>query len=297
MKIGLELELPDILTTIPIPPEIGVYNYKEATIVNSCGIANDPLKKDIFIGSEINMTPVTTVKEMVNNIERLYNILPGTCTNFNSGLHVHISMPGLSTDFKKLYDLHVYTFYYGKTVFNTTCPVYEKYKEGTHKERDKKIQKYRRYEFTLDRKQHILTSKTWEDIRDRQQPLHGTRRLTHLARRCSINIRSLWDNGTVEFRHFFGTDNLSEYESAIEWCIMYLNEAIGAQRPVEELIKSREWKFPEIPIWDEDLHLGWKQTNFKDNKRPEVLKRLSQLVQEGKVPEYAVSKRVLKYKG
>ena len=65
MTFGAELELPDIDTTTVIPEHIGKYDLEDFTIVNNNGLANDPKKRYILIGSEINMTPTNTIDQMV----------------------------------------------------------------------------------------------------------------------------------------------------------------------------------------------------------------------------------------
>jgi hypothetical protein len=279
--IGLELELPDIDTSIPIPSKIGKYDMEDFTIVNNNGLANDPKKKYILIGSEVNMTPTETVDEMIENIQELYSLVE-TKTNYKSNLHVHISVPGLAQDYKKLKKLISYTFEFGGYIMSQIDPL----PTPTSEEMKKRIQhlkKSHQYEYPKSYQERILNGTTWEEIRDAHQPIKNGRRLTHLVKRCGINIRSLWDNGTVEFRHFFGTDNIEQYRDAIEWCKLYIDNAIGDQKHPDWLLSQKDWNFPKMSPFDINLQKGWEYTNLEKNKRVEVQERLTKLLHEGKI--------------
>jgi len=293
MKIGLELEFSDIPVDVPIPERIGQYDYEDCSIVNSCGIANDPLKRDILIGSEINMKPVHTVREMLSNIEELYSILDPKVANFKSNLHVHISIPGLEHRYVDLYKLHEYTFKHAKEVFKAVDPIPVIPDDPVFERRAAYLPHSHHYEFPPQRKELLLQAKTWEELRNGQQPMKNGVRLTHAIRRCGINLRSLWDRGTIEFRHFFAANTLLEYESAIQWCISYVENALSDQQPVDVLINSREWHFPKMGKWDPNLFLGWEETNYKYNTRMKVRSKLAFLVKNGFISDSIVGKAVL----
>jgi len=281
MTFGAELELPDIDTNIVIPEHIGKYDFEDFTIVNNNGIANDPKKRYVLIGSEVNMTPTNTINQMVNNITELYSIV-NTKTNHKSNLHIHIGIPGLSKDYDKLKKLIEYTFKYGPYVMSKVDPLPIPTSE-TMELRVKHLKKSHQYTYPLSYQERILSGKTWEEIRDTHQPMKDGRRLTHLVKRCGINIRSLWDNGTIEFRHFFGTDDIEQYRDSLEWCKLYVENAIGEQKHPDKLLNSREWNFPKMQEWNEELQKGWEYTNLEKNKRTEVTQRLNKLIDEGKI--------------
>ena len=74
LSFGVELELPDIDTSVELPEELGVYDKQDYTIVNNCGVANDNLKKYVLIGSEINTTPTDSVIGQIEIIEQIYKL-------------------------------------------------------------------------------------------------------------------------------------------------------------------------------------------------------------------------------
>lgn len=278
---GLELELPDIDTRIELPSRIGVYDVEDFTIVNSNGLANDPKKRFILIGSEINMTPTSTIEEMVSNVKELYSIID-TKTNHKSNLHVHIGVPGLVDDYIQLKKLISYTFKYGEYVMSKVDPLPEPVSEEMSV-RIKHLKKSHQYTYPKSYQERILAGTTCEEVRNAHQPMKDGRRLTHLVKRCGINVRSLWDNGTIEFRHFFGTDNIHQYRDALEWCRLYVENAIGDQKHPDELLSMKQWNFPEMAPFNLSLQKGWEYTNLEKNKRKEVQERLQNLLDEGKI--------------
>lgn len=281
MTFGAELELPDIDTRTKIPEHIGQYDFEDFTIVNNNGLANDPKKKYIIIGSEVNMTPTSTIEDLVSNIKELYSLVD-TKTNYKCNLHIHIGVPGLSEDYEKLKKLITYTFLYGGYVMSKVDPLPTPVNEMMSN-RVKHLKKSHQYEYPKSYQERILNASTWEEIRDAHQPVKNGRRLTHLVKRCGINVRSLWDNGTIEFRHFFGTDNFEQYRDALEWCQLYVNNAIQEQKHPNSLLSLKDWNFPKMSPFREELQRGWEYTNLEKNKRTIVQERLKQLVNEGKI--------------
>ena len=281
MTFGLELELPDIDTRIEIPQHLGIYDLEDFTIVNNNGIANDPKKRYVLIGSEVNMTPTETVDQLVGNVEELYSLVD-TKTNHKSNLHVHIAVPGLKEDYTSLTKLIDYTFKYGEYVMSQVDimpdPTTE---ELAH--RIKHVKKSHQYEYPKSYQGRILAGKTVSEVRDAHQPMSGERRLTHLVKRAGINVRSLWDNGTIEFRHWFGTDDIAQYRDAIEWCKLYVENAIGKQEHPDKLLNSKKWNFPTMAPWNLELQKGWEYTNLEKNKRTVVKERLQKLLDDGKI--------------
>jgi hypothetical protein len=96
--IGTELELADARRDTPLPG-CSTWDHKDYTIVNSNGIANDPLGKTWKFGGEINTEPTSSVDAQVNVIQKILDTCsPIATANYRSNLHVHIRVPGLAAD-------------------------------------------------------------------------------------------------------------------------------------------------------------------------------------------------------
>lgn len=274
LTFGCELELPDVDTRVNLPPELAVWDYEDYTIVNSNGLAIDPKKKLNRFGSEVNMTPTSSAESLINNIKELYNIVQ-TKTNHKCNLHIHVGVEGLSENIELLRKLIRYTFIHEEYIMSKVDPLPIPHTDLMKKRIDH-LKKSHQFVYPSSYKQRILQADTLDKIRDSFQPMKDGRRLTHLVKRCGINIRSLWDNGTIEFRHFFGTDNFEEYESAIKWCELYIENALTDQYDPDILLESRSWKFPRMAEWNEQLQLDWEYTNLEKNKRSVVMERLNE---------------------
>lgn len=283
MTFGLELELPDVDTSIELPKHIGSFDMKDFTIANSDGLANDPKKKYFLIGSEVNMTPTDSIDEMIDNVESLYSLI-STKTNHKSNLHVHVGVEGLADDFEKLHKLHAYTYEHEEYVMSKVDPLPEPITDNMAK-RIKHLTKSHQYTYAKSYQERILAATTCEAIGDAHQPIRKRdgKRLTHLHKRAGINLRSLFMRGAIEFRHFFGTDELAQYRDALEWCKLYIENAIGDQKHPDELLSSKDWNFPRMAPWNEELQLMWEYTNLEHNKRSVVKERVTELLNEDKI--------------
>jgi hypothetical protein len=283
MTYGAELELPDVDTTIDLPSNIGKWDMKDFTIVNSNGLANDPYKKYITIGSEVNMTPTDTVDGLINNITELYSLVD-TKTNHKSNLHIHVGVDGLAEDYESMHKLIDYTFRYGGYVMSKVDQFPAAITDRME-ERLKHLKASHQYEYPKSYQARILAGTTVKEVGDAHQPIRKRdgKRLTHLIRRCGINVRSMFDRGTVEFRHWFGTDSIDQYRDAVEWCELYVDNAIGEQKHPDELLAKKDWNFPKMAQWDEKLQEQWEYTNLDKNKRMVVKQRLTELLNENKI--------------
>lgn len=281
-SFGIELELGDYNNQITIPEELGVYNKLDPSVINSNGLANDPQRKYVLLGGEINVTPSNSIDGLLKNIEGIYKTLPNACSNFKTNIHTHFYFPGLAEDFKKLHKLIEYNFKYEEEMMDLVNPFPEPL--------DSKMVEFLKYKkksqkrcFGEKYKSKILGATTWEGIRDSHQPMKDGRRLAHLSPRTGINTKSLWKRGTIEFRHWFGTDDLDQYRNVLEWGELYIENALGEQLTPKELLATRDWNFPTMLPWNRELLEAWEETNFQRHKRGEVKEILTKKLENGEI--------------
>ena len=74
---GFEIEWGDIDRNMPIPPELGAWEYCETDIINLRepyrGLGSDPKGVNPPVGGEINMKPTRTMEEQVDNIMKIHD--------------------------------------------------------------------------------------------------------------------------------------------------------------------------------------------------------------------------------
>jgi hypothetical protein len=94
-------------------------------------------------------------------------------------------------------------------------------------------------------------------------PTKTGKRAWHLAPRAGMNFRSLRKHGTIEFRHFPGTADPEEIESAAAWCLAFVEAMIYNERDVQEVYNSRNWKFPTFRAYEHNLETVYQATKYK----------------------------------
>lgn len=94
-------------------------------------------------------------------------------------------------------------------------------------------------------------------------PMKTGNRAWHLSPRAGMNFRSLRKHGTIEFRHFPGTADPKEIESATAWCLAFVDATIASERHARELYKDREWTFSKFRMYEHSLEVRYQETKFK----------------------------------
>ncbi len=137
---GSELELADVDTRILLP-EGSKWDYKDGSIANSNGLANDPKKEFNLYGGEINVKPTSSIEEQIEEIEKVFEVLKnngGYTINFSCNLHIHIGVPGLSKDLEYLKKLQSYIRKYDTIIFDHVDPIPKEKKDNYKNEEDYK---------------------------------------------------------------------------------------------------------------------------------------------------------------
>jgi hypothetical protein len=270
MTFGLELEWADVDRRISIPETLGSWDFEDYTIVNSNGRANDPTGAYSF-GGEINTRPTETPMEQAHIASQLADLLKPTI-NYRCNLHVHVAVPGLAQDLELIKQVATYFRYNERFVFETIEPIPKPTSEEYPNPEELKgaMKRYRRrlvshhYSLPEVRYQELLNSSTLEELYSAHAPLSKSgRRQFQIAPRPAMNLRSLFKNGTIEFRHFPGTANWMEIESAVSWCKFFVIAAITDFTPAEQVYGFRGWTFPEFRPYIHELELGYQETKFK----------------------------------
>ncbi len=270
MTYGLELEWADVDRRIEIPEDLGSWDTQDYTIVNSNGRANDPTGR-YPIGGEINTKPTSTPMEQAHIAFQLAELLKPTI-NYRCNLHVHVAVPGLAEDVNLMKQVALYFRENEKFVFSVVEPIPKPTKEDYADPEELKgaMKRYRRrlfshhYSLPEERFAELMRASYPTDIYASHAPLSASGlRLFHIAPRPAMNLRSLFKNGTIEFRHFPGTADWIEIESAVSWCKSFVTAAITDQTPAKDLYESRDWIFPQFRPYNHKLEVGYQETKFK----------------------------------
>lgn len=272
--VGCELEWADVDRHAEIPSHLGTWATEDYSIVNSDGHANCPSGATWRWGGEINTVPTETAAGQAEICRQLAEwAQPKPIINWKCNLHVHVrpaSFVALMQDLSYLKRFASYLRAAERFVYSTIevvpRPTQEEYPDLEHYRGA-----MRRYRRRLISHQHSLSDARWTEImaastheeflRGHASPTQTGGRAWHLAPRPGMNLRSLWKHGTVEFRHFPGTADPEEVESACSWCLALVeaaeyDEAYGPVR----IYESRFWRFPTFRPYDHEQWLGFERT-------------------------------------
>ncbi len=274
MTIGMELEWADVDRHAEIPPELGVWNNKDYTIVNSDGHANSIDGTTWSKGGEINTTPTDTAQEQALIVEKLAKLLNPTI-NYRCNLHVHVEPSvDLTQDVNTLKKVAVYLREAEPFVYEHLEPI-RKPLEGDYLSDEMYKGAMRRYRRSLVSHHYRLPDARWEELLEAETPkevyeAHAPPkwdggRMWMIAPRPGMNLRSLWKHGTIEYRHFPGTADPKEIEDSCEWAMQFTQAAIDGQPSVQALYNSRNWMIAKFRLYIHELEVRYQET--KDSRR------------------------------
>ncbi len=275
--IGLELEWADVDRWSEIPPHLGTWNLQDYSIVNSDGHANCPNGATWRWGGEINTVPTETPQQQAAIVDMLRVLLNPTI-NYKCNLHVHV-MPDvdLLADVDSLRRVAKLLREAESFVFGTIDPLPPIQWQEDEEAYNGEVKRYNRNKkshhgsISILRWDEMMSATTVQEFKDAHAPsTKSGGRAWHIAQRTGMNLRSLWKHGTIEFRHFFGTADPEEIESAARWCqtflemvVSYRNDTLSGREIAEGVYSANgPWRFPVPQPYDHALQLGFEATKW-----------------------------------
>lgn len=300
---GLELEYADIDTRKKLPSGLS-WDYKDFSICNSNGLANDPKKKMNFFGSEVHTQPMQDPGQVEMLTRRFIGTFPEAKLNYTTNLHVHIRVPGLRNDLDALKRLETYYHKHGPEMFKAIQPL-ERPKRGDFELDKQFIGALRRYRRRLRSHQEIvddntydriMKAKTVDDFHDafyrhdsKGQPLR------HLFQREGVNLAHLFrETETIEFRHFTMTRYSDRLLTALWWVKAYFVAALYSEEGPLELYNRFvrtapfEVQFQSFFKYNYSLDKIFRKTSFK-HPRTLVEKEYERLIAKGVIKKRDVN--------
>jgi len=281
---GCELELGDIDTRISIPHHLGKWDFKDGSISNSNGTANDPQKVLNKFGGEIQVTPASHRAELVDRIDDIYKLFPKKAFNYTTNFHVHVGIPHLRDDLNALKKIATYLKKYGKEMFDLIDPVPKPPKpeiEGAMKRYKRRLRSHH-YQVSDAVYDLMMAAKTPEEFYEAHAPEDQRgRRQWQLVVRAGVNLAHLWKTNTIEFRCFTMSPDLHKMFDAISWCKAFLEAALETNDSPKNIIEGRDYDFQKFFPYDEDLDRIFQLTNVYHNSRKTAKKNYEMLIRHG----------------
>jgi len=278
---GTELEFADVDIFSALPFGCS-WNKKDYSIVNSNGIANDPSGEIWRYGGEINTKPTDSIEEQLKIIEQIIKRLsPKPVINYKCNLHVHVGYEGVEKDLAGLKKIIKLAHEIPASTWDTIDPIEFPQRDYFKSEEEFKAAKKRyrrnlvshRYQLNPKKLKLVLASNSVEEFINKHATQTNGKLHWAITPRCGINLRQINETKTIEFRHFFGTLNLKEYESCLTWCRDFVFNALNdlGLPATEGLV------FPKPKRYDHRLGLGFEKTNHHSNKKLDIIKNINSL--------------------
>lgn len=286
LTFGCELEIADCDTRKKLP--IGKWNYKDGSIANSNGLANDPKKEFNIYGGEINTEPTKTIKSQIKQIKKIYKALGKYSFNHTTNLHIHIRVPGLANNLEAMKKLQTYIFKYGKRMLEKIepIPIADKKLKGEEydlaKRRERRRKKSHHWMISQSTYDRLMKSKTIKEFFENYYPKDKNGKINYAgATRAAINILQLKETETIEFRHFTCSDNLKEIKDSFIFCKKILISGLTDQKNPIKIFKKGKYKFTKFHDFDPFLEKYFLMTNVVYNSRKVVLENIEKLKKQG----------------
>jgi hypothetical protein len=288
--IGAELELADCRRDTQLAGR-STWDRKDYTIVNSNGVANDPTGRLWPFGGEVNTEPTSTVGAQVDVIAGvLRSVSPAPAVNYRSNFHVHLRVPGLADDVPAVHRVLRYCATHGRRAFELVDPLppkptaadvgWDVYAGALARWRRRSMSHHALLSPRFLRA--ALAAQTPEAIRVAHAPISKGKPQYHLAPRCGVNVRALWETPgqTVEFRHFCLSLDVAVLADAMRWCVLFLQAALDGGPGPDDLLWDGA-RFPMQPLYDHWLETRYRATSSRYHQDATIRATLAQWEAEG----------------
>ncbi len=262
---GAELELVDWPQREQLASGMMIDEAERAN-VNSNGIAVDGTGKLYHLGGEILTVPSVEPSGPADQLLWVKTKFAEATVNFRTGLNIHVRVPGLRNNLKKLKQLQAFVH----KMMPALIPIIDNIPMPTVRDfPDSRVLTGAKRDYNRCKKNHHALLPKWRlelQLKARTPQEFFEAEAVHLAtgkvhwalalRNC-VNLRQLMQTDTVEFRHFPGSASPAEVLNATLWCQSFLEAAFnGGLTTVEDLLRrfgpgeGRAWpKFSQYDPW------------------------------------------------
>lgn len=271
-SFGAELEISNIPKAMAVPENLGKWEYSELDVVNTKGeyafVCVDPRGELVPVGGEVNTIPSKNWVDQVSKIMQIFDYFneyePDIGLTAHTHLHVHVD--GLDKDPEALKRLAQYIYDNQETVIRE-CYRYDESKVPKGKEWSK-IKRYLKFDGGRGMPEwyNANIQEFTQDFETFHQAIKmGIDKTPIRHQRYFINLHSLMNSSTVEFRCFRGTMNEKELLSMFAFVEQFILNAINGGKSVSEILMEKDYLFPAMQF-DEDQARGWMTTKQSDSR-------------------------------
>ncbi|QMP83877.1 MAG: hypothetical protein [Caudoviricetes sp.] len=271
---GFEIEWGDVDRNMPIPEDLGSWEYCETDIINMRepyrGLGSDPKGINPPVGGEINMKPTKTWQHQVDNIMKVKELFdahgtPPTAGCVNHG-HLHIHVPGLTEDIDALKRMMRYI---RENQHITMERVYQ-FRVYPNMEMTKTAKTYLKHDGGRIAPDWLLVNLATVpvDFEDWLRVHCCGKDAKTLSRpfRYGVHTYALKNSKTIEFRCFRSSLDRREIEDSFRFATAFIDAALNNGPDVQEILFNNDFKFPPF-TYDHEMYMGWEKTKYQRTDR------------------------------
>jgi hypothetical protein len=269
---GSEIEAADWDTRVELPMGSTV-DTQDYTVANSNGLGNDNTKVLNPFGGEVNVVKAGSIEAAVSEMMGVYRAITPYTLNYTCNLHLHVGIPGLMENLNSLKNFASYIYKHQDILYGEILPPIpepKKTDKAARKRYNKRKQSHRR---SLTKKIYDkqMVARSVQEFKDATDPkIHGR----WVISRPGVNMNSLWDNGTIEFRHWPACDDKEKLLWAYKWCAEFCHQAMINGLSPRGILANMGGKFimEEFQPFDHEIDKVFQKTKFGDNTRKVIAK-------------------------
>lgn len=279
-QVRAELELPDAPTIATLPSG---WRWSDTCfwVVNSDGVANDPQRRLVRRGGQLNTAAYSSAAELGQACAPLLRDLSPR-PNYRAELRIQVRVPGLSQDMPLLKQLCDYTSTFLPPLWPRLDPL-DRLLDGqadglaakaAHARLTATI-RARHFLLTGHRHKMRMNAATVEEFTGVDAASRPGGRPVYLAPgREAVDVRDVATDDWVTFRHFAGTGETGEVEAAAGFAARWIQAAFDSASATRLAAQFEGWLPRQLPFshW---LEQGWMATNFHHHSRRTVSARLA----------------------
>lgn len=287
---GAELELSDWPRAEELPdPKMGI-DLRDVTMVNSNGVAVDPLGLSWHEGGEIQTRPTDDPHGQGQQLQQIMHRWPLTTVNYRSNLHIHVRVPGLRENLMQLKMCQAFIHEWMPKILPildpipkataTDYPVAADLKAARRREARRRVSHHKL--LRPERLERQLAATTLEEFFELEVPTSSRGDpMWHASPRLCVNLRQLRETDTIEFRHFPGTIDPMELYNCVLWVQYFTEVMVGNENP-EALLERHGrgvTRWPMFGVFDPWMERGYEHTSIKFHPRVELAQRIEDWLQ------------------
>jgi hypothetical protein len=226
---GIELELCDIDTRKGLPEGFDKFSDQEYDLHASVkspyhGLPNDPTGKYVYISGELNSTPTVGYEDQLKAVSNALDMYPEAALNPRIDSHLHISLPEFKTDLDMCKKVLTYVYNNSKIWMDN---IYKEYSQPDMLSADKQFINVNRKCMYDWKYANIMKANNMEDfIRFHSTDISGKYN-PRMGTRFIINMISIKDHGSLEFRGLFPTLDVNMLRNHYKLMTAFVEESLS----------------------------------------------------------------------